>query len=131
MVFAEIIYETGAHSIACYDSDEELLSAVSEHHKRAAEGGKASDGSQNAAERIVKVLKYDRHPADETSVSSEVALEEVKAAVEANSADGAVDVNALAAAVRELATPVVTSDPHESNYKLEEVEELDPESWAA
>jgi hypothetical protein len=64
-MYYEVIYETGAHSIAQYDSDEEAISAITEQHNRAKNGmlgGPA--GTTHPAERIVRVLKYHRHPVE-------------------------------------------------------------------
>ena len=133
-MFYEIIYETGNHSIAMYESDDEAIRAISEHHRRAKNGEKAqaTNEQMGPAERIVKVLKYDEHPAD-YSASGAVDSQDVTAAVEKAIADkghgGLVSVMEVAAAVRDVSSPTVDSAPHDSNYKMKEVGNLDRSRW--
>jgi O6-methylguanine-DNA--protein-cysteine methyltransferase len=125
-MFYETIFETGNHSIAFYDSDEEAIRAIAEHHRRAKSGepAQANDRAMGPAERIVKVLKYDRHPQDltETNLASPSDVSQaVQAAIAKYSHGDLVSVNEVAAAVRDLTDPGVDSAPHDSNYKMEEV----------
>src|SRR6266403_5337460 len=82
---AEVIFETGAHSVVSYDDEAELKSFLSEHHRRVVNGepGAAQDQVERGdinysdpgmvhpdkaklrpAERIHKVLLYSEHPVD-------------------------------------------------------------------
>src|SRR6266566_8494531 len=77
MPFAEIVYETGNKSVAFYDTNEEMKSALTEHHRRAVGGEPATPHSvlrqdlpasetrigSWVAERIKKVFLYEEHPA--------------------------------------------------------------------
>lgn len=141
MPFYETIFETGSKSVAFYDDDEEALAAAQAHHERAKKGepgrGKStprndldSDSQQHVtdypAERIVKLLKYDKHPVDLTedqTMSSDVARKEVDAMLKDKA--GVVNIMELAAQVRDLASPLVdTPGVHESMYKMKEAEVL-------
>lgn len=132
-MYYEIIYETGAHSVAQYDSDEEAVSAVKAQQDRAMTG-QVGGPSGHPAERIVAVLKYNRHPV-ELGESQAVAATDLTAQfteiVKKASVGDMVSVPEVAAAVRNLTSPTVESGPHESNFKMESVGELDPTSWAA
>jgi hypothetical protein len=128
--YYEIIYETGNHSIAAYEDDEEAKNAVSAHHNRAKSGqsAQASNPEMGPAERIVKVLKYDEHPAtlNEGQVATaEEVVNTVQEAIREDAVGELVSVQTIAAAVRDMSNPTVDSDPHESNYKMQEVGELD------
>ena len=143
MAYYEIIYENGEHSIANYDSDEEALSAINEHVRRAkaGESGTPQSTPRNdvpetpaanatwAAQRVVKVLKYDQHPADyadsANALSVEVAEKTVAAlAKEIADDNGIVNMQELAIAVSNSTSPSVDSKPHDSNYKMKETGEL-------
>lgn len=131
-MYYEILYETGAHSVACYEDDEEMLAAVTAHHARATNGelGLNVAGGHNA-ERIVKVLKYEVNPGEGVPVDQKTALKLVADTVEEHTADnGAVDLVGLAQVLRDAASPTVESKAHESNYKAEETEVFE-EGWAA
>jgi len=128
MPYYEILYETGAHSVADYADDEEMFAAVGAHHARALAGEKGLDvpGGHNA-ERVVKVLKYDGHPGEGVEVSAK----EVKKLVDEHLTDaGGVDLLSLSQAARDLASPTVEGKAHDSNYKAKEVETFE-EGWAA
>jgi hypothetical protein len=119
----ETIFEDGSYSIATYDDDEEALGAVTAHHERATKGEPAllsdPDGRVKAT-RIVKLIKYDRPPGDllEAQVlPHEQVQSELEALLTSSTKDGVTDLRLLAAEVRNLANPLVDSDPHESNYK--------------
>ena len=131
-MYAELIYETGAKSVACYESEEELLGAVKAQHDRALSGEKGGPSS-HPAERVVRVEVYDHHPADlgeDKTVSTEVAKEELNAALKELSEGGVVNTDELAARIRDLASPLVASEtPHDSMFKAEAVMVLTPEMW--
>jgi len=139
--FYETIFETGSKSVAFYDDDEEALSAAKAHHERAVKGepGRGQSTERNdlgadaqmhvtdyPAERIVKLLKYDKHPADmmeDMTMSSDVARKEIDNLLKDKA--GVVNVMELAAQVRELANPVVdNAGRHESMFKMKETDEL-------
>lgn len=128
-MFYEIIYETGRNSIANYNDDDEARAAVGEHHRRAIHGELAqmSNEQMGPAERVVKVLKYNEHPAD-YGASQAVSIDEVRAAVDEaldkHAVGDMVSVPEVAASIRDITRPTVESGPHESNYKMSEVAEL-------
>jgi hypothetical protein len=142
-MYYEIIYENGEHSIAQYDNDEEALSAINAHVERAMTGvpGTPQSSLRNdltempanlnatwAAQRVVKVLKYDDHPADysETAnnLTADVAKKQLADLIDEVSVDGVVNMQELAVAVSTSTSPRVDSKPHESNYKMQETGEL-------
>lgn len=138
MVYAELIYETGANSVGCYDSKEEALAAVAAHHERATKGEKGGPTGA-AAERIVEVQFYDKHPNDlniEQTISTDVAKKEVAALLDSLDDGGAISTVELSAAVRDLATPLVSKEDSEgqkSIFKMpakEVLKEADNEGWA-
>lgn len=63
MPFYEVIYETGAYSVAEYADEKEALGALKSHHTRAT-NGEVGGPPGHPAERIVKVFVYDQHPYD-------------------------------------------------------------------
>lgn len=143
MPYAEIIYETGNKSIAFYDTEEEMQSALSEHHRRAINGEPGSGASALrmdldpgetrigtwVAERIKKVLLYDEHPTDfgaDQLVDSAELKKTVDEAIDANEMNGVVFAPGIAALVRDATNPLV-SEPgaQDSQYKAPETGELD------
>jgi hypothetical protein len=130
MPFYETIFENGSHSVAEYDSDDQAMQAISEHHRRATAGERGNPEDPTGkikaqpAARIARVLVYDTHPVEHAVV---VTTEDVVKAVTANAVGDMVDPLVAAAAVRDLTSPLVESGPHESNYKQEEGREL--EGW--
>ena len=128
-MFYEIIFETGNHSIAFYESDEEAVNAISTHHHRAKSGmlAQSTNPQMGPAERIKRVLKYDQHPAN-YGESQAVVVSDVTGAVEEavnkHRMGDLVSVPEVAAALRSITDPTVDSSPHESNYKMQEVGEL-------
>jgi hypothetical protein len=115
---------------------DEAMQFVAEHHRRARRGepSLASAPDSPPAERIVKVLFYDQHPND-WNVSDSLTLDELASALpelsEAVADDnGIVSVGHLASEVRNLSHPMVPSDPHESNFKMEEISGMTVESSA-
>lgn len=134
MPFYEIIYETGENSIAFYDEDAEAVSAVKAHHDRALAGEKfqtrsPQDTPAGPAIRIKRVFKYDRHPADLTEAGI-IDTSTATAVIEKVAQGDLVSVHELTAAIRDELDPMVESAPHESNYKMTEVAELDPATWS-
>lgn len=135
MPFYEIIYETGAHGVAYYESDEELSAALKAHNDRAMTGERGGP-SGNPAERIAKVLEYDEHPANlnqDQTLSADVAKKELDAALKAaTNADGVVSIPELAAAIRDISRPIVDANavsPHDSIFKAKEKKEVGAEAW--
>ena len=131
-MFYEIIYETGDHSVAMYKDDAEAIGAISEHHNRAKKGGpqNASHPDLGPATRIAKVLKYEVHPVDlyeSQALDKEDVTAAVTEAIERLSVGGLVSIPELQSEVRMLTETTVNSEPHESNYKMEEVGKL--EGW--
>jgi hypothetical protein len=131
MPFYEMIFEDGSYSIAFYETDEEGVAAAEEHHNRAKRGERAllsADDSNVRAVRVVRLLKYDRHP-DDLLAEQTLPADEVKAQlndlVKSVTEGDVVHVPALAAAVRNLTNPLVESGPHESNYKAQEAGEVE------
>lgn len=134
MPFYEIIFETGNHSIAMYEDDDEASRALTEHHRRAkaGEAAQATNEQMGPAERVAKVLKYDQHPA-EYMLTQTVSVEELETAVSeainANKVGDLVSVPEVALAVAMATSPVAISGPHDSNYKMEESGRLDASRW--
>ena len=131
-MYVEVIYETGRSSVANYDSDEEAMSALAAHHKRAKSG--QSGGPVGAphipAERIAKALVYSKHPNEynpDQTMSAELVGAELSELVTKYSDDnGIVNISRLAQAVQAISHPMVdNSGPHDSNFKMQEARELD------
>jgi hypothetical protein len=121
----EVIYETGNHSLASYENDEEALRALNEHQDRAKNGQPAMEGTQVPAERIVRVLVYDHHPAD-YNPNQQVPLTDLTATLDSLAEDGLVSVPEAAAAVRSTSSPFVAQEgPHDSSYAMESARELE------
>jgi len=131
-VYAEVIYETGSKSVMCVKDEAELMEGLRAHQQRAVDG-EAGGPTGAPAERIKQVLVYDKHPDDlnpDQTVSAEVALEEIKAALKGKDA---VQVHELAALVRNLSSPVVPLDEdgrHNSMYRMKEQKVL-TSGWEA
>lgn len=126
MPYYEIIYETGEHSIACYENDDEALDATGEQNRRAALGEKASSTRTDGppATRIVRVLKYNRHPAD-YNVDQLLGTADVDSAMDSVADNtGIINVPALVSKLRDEVSPLEESGPHDSNYKMKESTEL-------
>ena len=130
-MFVEVIYETGINSVACYDTEDEALSALKAHTDRAKAG--LSGGPVGAphipAARVKKALVYDKHPND-YNVEQTLSADEVSAALadlvkKFSDKNGVVNVSVLADEVRGLTHPMVNSGPQESNFKMQESKELD------
>src|ERR1051325_6375458 len=130
MPFYELITEPGSHSVAYYENDDEAVQAVKAHHQRAI-NGEAGGPTGHSAERIVKVLKYEKHPA-EFGAEQLVPISQAQTLLEESARNGLVDVNKVHAALRSQIDALV-NDPnkgkHESDYVMQEGGSLDPDLW--
>lgn len=132
MPYYEVIYETGNYSIS-HDDEANVISSLKEHHKRARSG--LPGGPAGApAERIARVLKYKVHPGTygESQTMTVDGLKKVVADLAKQLADenGVVRTHDLTQALLlEHNAVVENSEPLESNFKMQEVEELDPKLW--
>jgi hypothetical protein len=122
----EVIYETGNHSLASYENDEEALKALNEHQDRAKNGKPALEGTDVPAERIARVLVYEHHPAD-YNPNQQVPLNTLNETLaNMTDADGLVNVPEAAAAVRSATSPFVPQEgPHDSSYAMPSSRELE------
>lgn len=135
MPFYEMVYEDGSNGIACAEDDEEMLRGVTEAHRRAMAGEPAiapaeGEATQRAV-RIVKVLKYDKHPVDlyenQTAPADEV-LARVKETLGAMG--DVVSIHEVAADIRNMSDPhAVKEAPHDSLYKMDAAATLAPKDW--
>lgn len=148
MKYAEVIFEPGSKSVLSYEKESELKDFVQNHHARAVNGepGASQDQTERndidpsdfnvfpsvdrmkerPAERIVRVLFYDKHPAD--LHDSRVPISNIGQLVEGMANDeGTIDHEQLIRALRDEASPVYPLDQgrHESLYKAEATGELD------
>lgn len=131
MPFYEVIFETGSNSVAFYESDEEAIRANEEQHNRARNGFPGGP-TGHAAERVVAIQKYDKHPADfgvDQTFSTEVATKTVADLVkELADENGVVSKPALAAAIvstSEAIIPTTERAAGKSLYKMKEQSSLD------
>lgn len=148
MKHAEVIYETGAHSIMSVDDEDEFRGGLLEQHKRAVNGepGSAQDWEERydvtedqkraafaiasrPAERVKRIIMYDRHPADLVPVGNDGSQPvDANAAHELldgmTSSDGTVNTHQLTAALRDEVSPVYPLDQgkHKSMFKMEGTE---------
>ena len=123
-MFYEVVYETGVNSIMQVDSEEEALNAIAEQHRRAKMGELA--GPQGGpATRVVKALKYDKHP-NEWNPGDSLTKDELKKTLPKlidalADENGVVPVGVLAVEVRGLTHPMLNaSEVHGSNFRMEE-----------
>lgn len=125
MKHAEVIFEPGSKSVVSYENEDELKSFVKEHHRRAVQGA-VGGPTGHPAERITKVLLYDRHPA-EYGVGGRVDANNINTLLSGMTQDGSLDANQLIEAVRDELSPVYPVDQgrHESQYKMQHTGELD------
>lgn len=151
MGYAEVIYETGDKSVVSFDTLDELKAGLFEHNRRAINGepGSAQDYlerddiepelsrqaarvAERPAERVKRVLLYDKHPADFSPVGNE-GNQPVDAATVVDLVSGMTDsagkinLHQLNNAMRDEASPVYprSQGRHESMFKMKELEELD------
>jgi hypothetical protein len=133
MPFYEVIYETGEHSIMSGADDAEVLAGISEQHRRATMGEDGGPAGHTAT-RVKRVLKYDEHPGS-LYESQTVPTKEVEKwfsdAIKEHQIGDLVSVPQLIASLRTGLDSLITTTAHESNYKMKEVTELDPKSWAS
>ena len=140
----ELVFETGAHSLATYADDAEATEALQAHQERAKTGVSGtpkstprSDLGANEvpgatswpAERISKVYKFDFHPADYRA-NDEVPADEITTVLQAiaqQSETGQVNVQVAAAAIRETSSPFSASsdEPFGSMYAMDHTELTD------
>lgn len=146
--YAEIIFEPGSKSVMSYESEDELKRFVAEHHHRAVNGLPGAPQDQTArqdldasdfavmpsldrmkerpAERVSRVLLYDKHPVD--LHNSRVSTNAVGQLVTGMADEaGTVDHEQLTRALRDEASPIYPNDQgrHESIFKAEATGELD------
>lgn len=130
-MYYETIFENGDHSVAFYENDdEEALTAIESHHKRALAGERAlaSEPQSPAAVRIVKVLKYESHPQDYTESQTlpvEVLRKKLDEAFNDLAVGDLISVPQMTQALRDTTSPMVDSAPHDSNYVAPEDSELE------
>ena len=131
MYWYEVIYETGEHSVISAEDDDTALKGIAEQHRRATEGEPGGPAGIIAV-RVKKVLKYNEPPGSRYE-SQAVPTKELQKwfddAVKANQVGDLVSVPELIASLRDQIDPLVESRPHESNFKMQEVAELDPKLW--
>jgi hypothetical protein len=132
----EVIFESGNTSVIEGENDEEALAGVKEQDRRAREGesgGPASDDPATAAnwaaERIAKILKYDKHPGDfnpDQTMAADQLKSEVGALIDALADEnGVVRIDQLAVEVRGISHPMVSKEhPHDSQYRMKETDVL-------
>lgn len=127
MAIYEIIFEDGSYSKADYGSNEEALQACQAHHERAIKGMPSLEGTNVPSTRVVKIFRYDSDPGDiyeNQTMSDDMVKKYLDAIVKAATENGVTDLRQVAAAIRDLSNPMQDSEPHESNYKAKEAEEL-------
>lgn len=144
---AEVIYETGAHSVVSYDDLDELKTGLKAHHRRAVEGdpGSAQDWSERSdidpeeargahaiatrpAERVKRVFLYDEHPGGNDPSNDSVDANTVNTLVAGmTQSDGKLPAFQLISALRDELSPVHPTDQgrHESMYKADGEEMTD------
>jgi hypothetical protein len=141
---AEVIFETGAHSVVSYDDEAELKSFLSEHNRRATTGefgaaqdyvprgdiepelaAQASRTASRPAERIHKVLLYSDHPVD--LHSSAVNADTAKNLIDGMAVGGEFNHEQLVQALRDEASAMYPQDQGRlhSMFKAQEDGELD------
>ncbi len=131
MAFYEVLFETGSSSIASYATDEEALSANQVHHDRA-RNGMPGGPDTHIAERVVGILKYDKHPAtlgEDQAFSADVALKTTTELIKQyTDENGVVSKTELAAAILRTSDAGIPLDERrsgESIYKMKEKGSLD------
>lgn len=125
MPYFEIVYETGTHSVACYDDENEAISAVQAQHERAT-GGAEGGPTGHPAERVTMVLMYEEHPATYGEEQTASADELTKALKDAVGKEPVVSAPEVLAQLRELNSPLVpeAETSQESMYKAPEIKKL-------
>lgn len=136
MPFYEIAYEDGSRSVAMYEDEAEAKSALTEANDRAKNGqgsllNASSDEPFRAASRVRAVFVYDEHP-DDYNMEQTATPKDIKAAVEKAAIGDMVSVHEVAAAVRDLSSPLIPEDEQEafgSQFRAKESDELTPAFW--
>lgn len=132
MPFYEVIFETGVHSVANYEDDNEALRALEAHNTRAMKG-EVGGPTGHAAERVKRVLKYDKHPAEvgeNQNVEVNALKEQVGAVIDNAALGDEVSVPEVAAGIRNITSPLIMDNaPFESDYIMAESGELKG-SWS-
>lgn len=124
----EVIYEDGSHSIA-YGTQEDIVNAVKEQHRRAVNGEPGGPAGHPAA-RVVRVLKYGQDHPGEFNPAGITDVKSIEAVAKEVAVQGLVSINEFVAALHEkLVYSMVSSAAHESNYRMEETEELEASLW--
>lgn len=127
--YAEVIYETGDKSVVSYETEDQLISAVTEQHRRAKAGEDAGPQTGRPAERVSRVLLYDEHPAD--AYTNTISATDLASLASGLSVGGEVSQNELVSALSAAASPIteIETDRHASLFKAKETSELEPASW--
>ena len=121
----EIIWESGEHSLANYEDDDEMTRAVIAQHDRA-KNGELGGPAGGPASRAAKVFKYKSDPAE---ISDSLSADEVKAQL-SEAVDTLADENGvtylpdLVGIVANIRSATVQSGPHDSNYKMDSDKEF-------
>lgn len=131
-MFVEVIYETGAKSVAEYADEQEALAALEAQHSKATTG-EAGGPFGGPAERIKKVLTYDEHPAtlgEGNLISVTDAKTHLSAKIDELAVGDQVSNMELAAAIRDMSNPLTAEEgPFNSQFKMQETGELTG-SWS-
>jgi len=131
MYWYEIIYETGEHSVISAEDDDTALRGIAEQHRRAA-SGEAGGPSGIIATRVKRVLKYNEPPGsryESQAVPTKELEKWLESAIKKNAVGDLVSLPEVIASLRDEVDPLVESSPHESNFKMQEVSELDSKLW--
>lgn len=135
MPYYEVIYETGSHSVAYAENDEEMTRGLAEQHARA-RNGMPGGPTGHPAERISSVEVYDKHPADygvEQAFSVDVAKKTVTSLIdELADENGVVAKHDLTQAIHLTSEALVLDadrKPLESQYKMKSKRSLDSALW--
>jgi hypothetical protein len=124
MPFYELITEPGNNSIMECENDEEALQAAQNHHLRAVNGVEGGP-TGHPSERVVKLLKYEVHPADMVINQADQVKAELDATLKELEDGGTINVDELGAAVREIGNPLVgDKGRQESAYKMQEEKDI-------
>lgn len=126
MPFYEVIFESGAHSVAEYEDDTQATEGLQAHHNRAL-NGEAGGPAGQPAERLKRVLVYDRHPAEYGSTFTAPPKQITDAVNRVIKSSGdQVDIPEVISTLFQEADSMVTGNhPHESQYKMQEERELE------
>lgn len=117
---AEVIYETGAHSVVSIDNMDEFKAGLREHHRRAMAGEPGQADVARPAERIKKVILYNDHPSGNDPHNDSVDGNAVATLASGmTQPDGKLPAHQLIQALRDEMSPVypVSQGVHESMYK--------------